>query len=211
MYREQSFWSLWLILLVLFLLLFPWLLSWNVLVLSTIGYRWNSNSEYFPNIQLMDKIHLLNYCKLNIIRYWFIIIKILYLPILYFFLFLFFLFEYFTPTSGFTQRIRFGIEINWSCCYVTTKLSFPLISYIRIRFRFLGSIICSAIRPHSWKHSKRIGYDVHNVIDVPITQSNGAAMQNVSVGLINCQSICNKIDVISDIVRDMNLDALVIK
>ena len=45
---------------------------------------------------------------------------------------------------------------------------------------------------------------------MPITPYNGTAVQNVSIGLINCQSICNKSDEISDVVKDMDLDALVI-
>jgi len=45
---------------------------------------------------------------------------------------------------------------------------------------------------------------------VPITPYNGTAAQNVSIGLINFQSICIKSDEISDVVKDMDLDALVI-
>jgi len=45
---------------------------------------------------------------------------------------------------------------------------------------------------------------------VPITPYNGTAVQNVSIGLINCQSICNKSDEISDVIKDMDLDGLVI-
>ena len=45
---------------------------------------------------------------------------------------------------------------------------------------------------------------------MPITPYNGTAVQNVNVDLINCQSICNKSDEISDVVKDMDLDALVI-
>ena len=45
---------------------------------------------------------------------------------------------------------------------------------------------------------------------MPITPYNGTAVQNVSIGLINCQSIFNKSDEISDVVKDMDLDALVI-
>ena len=43
-----------------------------------------------------------------------------------------------------------------------------------------------------------------------ITPYNGTSVQNVSIGLINCQVICNKSDEIYDVVKDMNLDALVI-
>jgi len=58
--------------------------------------------------------------------------------------------------------------------------------------------------------SEAIGSDASNLITVPITPNNGTAVQNVSIGLINCQSICNKSDEISDDVKDMDLDALVI-
>jgi len=45
---------------------------------------------------------------------------------------------------------------------------------------------------------------------VLITSYNGTAAQNVSAGLVNSQSICNKSDEISDVVKDMNLGAFVI-
>ena len=48
------------------------------------------------------------------------------------------------------------------------------------------------------------GSDASNFITVPITPNNGTAGQNVSIGLINCQSICNKSDQIADIVKDMD-------
>ena len=38
---------------------------------------------------------------------------------------------------------------------------------------------------------------------------NGTAVQNVSIGLINCQSICNKSDEISDDVKDVDLHSIV--
>ena len=40
--------------------------------------------------------------------------------------------------------------------------------------------------------------------------SNLIIVPNVTIGLINCQSICNKSDVISDVVKDMDLDVIVI-
>ena len=73
-----------------------------------------------------------------------------------------------------------------------------------------GNTICLAMRPRSGKHPKQIGSDASNLITVPITPYNGTAVQNVSICLINCQSICNKSDEISDVVKDMDLDALVI-
>ena len=56
----------------------------------------------------------------------------------------------------------------------------------------------------------QIGSDASNLITVPITPYNGTAVENVSISLINCQSICNKSDEISDVVNNMDLDALVI-
>ena len=66
------------------------------------------------------------------------------------------------------------------------------------------------MRPSSEKHPKQIGSDASNLITVPITPYNGTAVQNASTALINCQSICNKFDEISDVIKDMDLDALVI-
>jgi len=57
-----------------------------------------------------------------------------------------------------------------------------------------GNTICLAMRPRSGKHPKQIGSDASNLITVPITPYNGTAVHNVSIGLINCQSICNKSD-----------------
>jgi hypothetical protein len=65
------------------------------------------------------------------------------------------------------------------------------------------------MRPRSGKHPKQIGSDASNLITVSITPYNGTDVQNVSIGLINCKSICNKSDEISD-VKDLDLDALVI-
>jgi len=56
-----------------------------------------------------------------------------------------------------------------------------------------------------------MGPDASNLIIVPIIPYNGTAIQNVSISPINCQSICNKSDEISDVVKDMDLDALVNK
>ena len=69
-----------------------------------------------------------------------------------------------------------------------------------------GNTICLAMRPRSGKHPKQMRSDVSNLITVPITTYNGTAVQNVSIGLTNCQSICNK----SDVVKDMDLNVLVI-
>ena len=73
-----------------------------------------------------------------------------------------------------------------------------------------GNIICSAIRSGCGKHPKQIGSDASNMITVPITPYNGTAVQNASIGRINYQSICNKSVEISDVVKYMDLDALVI-
>ena len=48
------------------------------------------------------------------------------------------------------------------------------------------------MRLRSRKHPNQIGADARNVITVPITPYNGTAAIIVSIGLINCQSICNK-------------------
>jgi len=48
------------------------------------------------------------------------------------------------------------------------------------------------------------------LITVLITPYNGTAVQNVRIFLKNCQSSCNKSDEISDVIKDMDLDALVI-
>ena len=67
------------------------------------------------------------------------------------------------------------------------------------------------MRPRSGKHPKHMGSDASNLITImPITPYTGTAVQNVSIGLINSLSICNKSDEISDVVKDMDLDALVI-
>ena len=66
------------------------------------------------------------------------------------------------------------------------------------------------MRPRSGKHPKQIGSDASNLIIVSLIQYNGTAVQNVRIGLINCQSICTKSDEISDAVKNMDLDALVI-
>ena len=73
-----------------------------------------------------------------------------------------------------------------------------------------GNTICLAMHPRSGKHPKQIGSDASNLITVLITPHNGTGVQNVSIARINCQSICNKSDEISDVVKDMDLDALVI-
>ena len=83
-----------------------------------------------------------------------------------------------------------------------------------------SNTICLSMRPRSGKHPKQIGSDAtaNNLITVPIkpytdiesNHNNGTAVQNVTIGLIKCQSICNKSDEISDVVKDMDLDALVI-
>jgi len=58
-------------------------------------------------------------------------------------------------------------------------------------------------------HPKQIGSNGINIIAVPITPYNGRDLhvENVTVGLMNCKSICNKTDERSD-VKDMELDVL---
>jgi len=80
-----------------------------------------------------------------------------------------------------------------------------------LALRPYGAItICLSMRPRIIKHLNLMGSDVSNLITVPITPYNGKAVQNVSIGYIKCQPICNKSDEISDVVKDMDLDALVI-
>jgi len=64
--------------------------------------------------------------------------------------------------------------------------------------------------PINVKHQKQKQSYVSNLITLPIISSNGVALQNETIGLIICQSTCNKSDEISDVVKDVNLDALVI-
>ena len=51
-----------------------------------------------------------------------------------------------------------------------------------------------------------------DLITVSITADNDTVveLENVSIGLISCQSICIKFNEISDVVMDVDLDALVI-
>ena len=63
-----------------------------------------------------------------------------------------------------------------------------------------GSTICLAMGSRSGNNPKKIGSDASNLITVPITPYNGTPVENVSIGLINCQSICNKSDEISYVV-----------
>ena len=81
---------------------------------------------------------------------------------------------------------------------------------LALRPYYGGNTIRLAMRSRSGKHSKQIGFDASNLITVPITPYNGTAVQNVSIGIISCQSICNKSDEISDVVKDIDIDAFVI-
>jgi len=56
----------------------------------------------------------------------------------------------------------------------------------------------------------RWGFGASNLITLPITQYNGTPLQTVSIGFLNCQSICIKSDEISDVVKGMDFYALVI-
>jgi len=62
----------------------------------------------------------------------------------------------------------------------------------------------------SGKHQKQIRSDASNLITVTITLYNGTYKQHVSIGLINCQSVCNKSDEISDVIKNIDLDVLII-
>ena len=67
------------------------------------------------------------------------------------------------------------------------------------------SVICLVVRPRGGTHPKQMESYASNLIAVPITRYNGAAVQNVS--MINGQWTSNKSDEISDVIKDMNLDA----
>ena len=56
----------------------------------------------------------------------------------------------------------------------------------------------------------QMGSDASNVTKVPITPYNSTAAQNISIGLNNYLSICNKSDEISDVVKDMDFDVFFI-
>ena len=66
------------------------------------------------------------------------------------------------------------------------------------------------MRPRSEKHQKQIVSDASNLITVPVTTYNATAVRNVSIGLNNYQSICNKSDEISDVIKDMDFDVFFI-
>ena len=65
-----------------------------------------------------------------------------------------------------------------------------------------GNTICLSMRPRCRKHPKQIQYDASNLITVPITPYYETPLQNVNIGLIHFQSICNKSDEISYVVKD---------
>ena len=60
--------------------------------------------------------------------------------------------------------------------------------------RYDDNTISLAMRLRSGNHPKQTGFDASNLITVLLTPYNGAAVQNVIISLINCQSICNKSD-----------------
>ena len=55
-----------------------------------------------------------------------------------------------------------------------------------------------------------MGSDATNLIALPMTPYNGTAVKNVGIVVINFQSNFNKADEITDVVKDMDLDAVVI-
>jgi len=66
-----------------------------------------------------------------------------------------------------------------------------------------SNTIYLAITPPSEKHPKQMGSDASNLL---ISPYNSTSVQDVSIGLINCQSICNKSNEISDVIKDMDTD-----
>jgi len=67
-------------------------------------------------------------------------------------------------------------------------------------------------RTRRLKHHMQAGTNANNLVSVPLVPSNCTVKSKkpLSIGLINCQSICNKCDEVADVVRDTDLDALVI-
>ena len=63
-----------------------------------------------------------------------------------------------------------------------------------------------------WKANTAYRFGYNNLITVPIISSNGTAVRvrNVSIVLINCQSIYDKCEDASDFVQDTDFDDLVI-
>ena len=57
---------------------------------------------------------------------------------------------------------------------------------------------------------KQLVSNASKLITLSITSSNGAAvhLENLSIRLLNCQSICNQSDKTSDVFKAMDLDAL---
>jgi len=81
---------------------------------------------------------------------------------------------------------------------ITYFLSIIIINYTRDQLfslrPFSGNTICLAMCPRRGKHGKQFESDASNLINVPITPYNSTDVQNVSIGLINYYSICNKSD-----------------
>jgi len=71
-----------------------------------------------------------------------------------------------------------------------------------------GNAICLPLRPRCGKHPSQIGSDASNFIIMPITQYKWTTIQNVSIALTNCQSICNKTDEMSGVDKDLDFDTL---
>ena len=57
------------------------------------------------------------------------------------------------------------------------------------------------------KQPKQMGYVASNLVTVPVSLYNNT---NISIGLINCQSIGIKSGQVSDVFKDMYLDVVVI-
>ena len=68
------------------------------------------------------------------------------------------------------------------------------------------------MRPRTEKHPKQLGSNAQNLVCVPVTPSYSEGVQKtpLKIGLVNCQSLCNKCDEIVDVVREEAFDALVV-
>ena len=67
----------------------------------------------------------------------------------------------------------------------------------------VGNDFCFAMPKRGGKHPKQIRSNGNNLITVAIAIYNDTTLYNLSIGLINCQSICNKSINISDVIKDM--------
>ena len=70
---------------------------------------------------------------------------------------------------------------------------------------YRGNSISLAMHTSKETHPKQMGCDPSYLINVPLTPYYCTSVENVRIGLINCESMCNKSDEISDVVKDMDI------